>query len=663
MSKPTKIDIEEAIAAQVEVFLDGKVELRKGDCRDVLRAMPDNSIDSVVTDPPYALVSIVKRFGGENAAPAKSNGPTGAYARASKGFMGQKWDTGETAFAVEFWAEVLRVLKPGGHVVAFSGTRTYHRMACAIEDSGFEIRDQLQWLYGSGFPKSHDVSKGIDKAAGAEREVVGASLRCIGPSQKAGYKGTGTFKEAADNPGNLITAPSTDAAKQWEGWGSALKPSFEPLCLAQKPLNYGQNIATIGSHLAMVWSRLWLMLSAKDAARHSTLSPSVCGADVSAFAQWNAGDASSTRAALSAQMGTSPFASALISSLNTVSSWNAIWTDASKPENTFITETELGTTIGWRTLRFLLSKITVESIIQAHRSGRWSIADASPAERAFNASVLGLSSTLELSALALAMTQEADASLVAGVEPNASPICLARKPLIGTIAQNVLTHGTGALNIDGCRVETNGEDRAARYAGQSPGGSFGSNGIYGEMDKQTSWDAPVGRWPANLIHDGSEEVLAGFPHTQSGEPGIKHGGNNGSAYHEESRPPGTQMGGFGDSGSAARFFYTAKADSSDRLGSKHPTVKPLDLMQWLCRMITPRGGVVLDTFAGTGSTGEAAWREGMRAILVEREPEYQADIARRMELAANPTKRAAVAKTKNNLDDPNALPLFAKMGE
>src|SRR5690606_32852297 len=140
------------------------------DSRDVLAEMPDDSVDSVVCDPPYALVSIVKRFGGANAAPAKGND---AYARASAGFMGKSWDTGEVAFAVEFWEQVMRVLKPGGHVVAFAGTRTYHRLAVAIEDSGFEIRDQLAWVYGSGFPKSHDVSKAIDKMYGAEREVVG----------------------------------------------------------------------------------------------------------------------------------------------------------------------------------------------------------------------------------------------------------------------------------------------------------------------------------------------------------------------------------------------------------------------------------------------------------------------------------------------------------
>lgn len=161
--------------APAQIFLDGKVELRPGDCRAVLRAMPDNSVDAVVTDPPYALVSIQKRFGGENAKPANDGD---VYARASAGFMGKAWDTGEVAFADTFWREVLRVLKPGGHVVAFSGTRTYHRMAAAIEDAGFEIRDQLAWCYGSGFPKSHNIGKQIQKElerglrdAGVEGEI------------------------------------------------------------------------------------------------------------------------------------------------------------------------------------------------------------------------------------------------------------------------------------------------------------------------------------------------------------------------------------------------------------------------------------------------------------------------------------------------------------
>ena len=145
-----------------------RITVHHGDCLDVLRTLPDASIDSCITDPPYALVSIVKRFGKPGSKPANGD----VYARAGRGFMGKQWDTGERAFAIEFWAEVLRVLKPGGHCLAFSGTRTYHRLACAIEDSGFEIRDQFGWAYRSGFPKSHDVSKAIDRHLGCERSKV-----------------------------------------------------------------------------------------------------------------------------------------------------------------------------------------------------------------------------------------------------------------------------------------------------------------------------------------------------------------------------------------------------------------------------------------------------------------------------------------------------------
>jgi DNA methylase len=195
--------------------------------------------DSCVTDPPYHLTSIVKRFGGKNAAAAKV-GATGAYARAARGFMGKEWDGGDIAFRPETWQLVYDVLKPGAHIVAFSGTRTYHRMACAIEDAGFEIRDMLCWHYGSGFPKSHDVSKGIDKAAGAVRPVVGRQK--LQGNNKSGGRGGQYANDAVDT--NIvvrdeinITAPATSEAEQWQGWGTALKPSTEPICLARKPLS------------------------------------------------------------------------------------------------------------------------------------------------------------------------------------------------------------------------------------------------------------------------------------------------------------------------------------------------------------------------------------------------------------------------------------------
>jgi site-specific DNA-methyltransferase (adenine-specific) len=189
-------------------FTNGKVLV--GSCLERLRELEDASIDSIVTDPPYEL-----------------------------GFMGKTWDASGIAYSVELWRECLRVLKPGGHLLAFGGTRTYHRMAVAIEDAGFEIRDSIHWIYGSGFPKSHNVSKAIDKEAGAEREVVGSRpLTGNGKTMKSGFHqpdGTGAGETEKQSVFEF-TAPATDAAKQWEGWGTALKPAHEPIVLARKPL-------------------------------------------------------------------------------------------------------------------------------------------------------------------------------------------------------------------------------------------------------------------------------------------------------------------------------------------------------------------------------------------------------------------------------------------
>ena len=179
------------------------------DCLEGMKLIDDNSIDSIVTDRPYEL-----------------------------GFMGKKWDSTGIAYNVELWQEALRVLKPGGHLLAFGGTRTYHRMACAIEDAGFEIRDQMQWIYGSGFPKSMDISKAIDKKFGAKREIVGEYKH---PTAKNGKRtGSKSPYQAEDSPldGSYnITTPSTDEAKQWDGWGTCLKPANEPIVVARKPLS------------------------------------------------------------------------------------------------------------------------------------------------------------------------------------------------------------------------------------------------------------------------------------------------------------------------------------------------------------------------------------------------------------------------------------------
>lgn len=391
--------------------------LLHGDCLEQMKTLPDNSVDAIVTDPPYGI-----------------------------SFMAKKWDYDVPK--VDVWQEAMRVLKPGGHALIACGTRTQHRMVVNIEDAGFEIRDVVSWIYGSGFPKSLNIGKAIDKAAGAEREVVGKSNRCTGKSQ-AGDNGIGTFKETNWETSNNITAPATDAAKQWEGWGTALKPACEFFTLARKPLS----------------------------------------------------------------------------------------------------------------------------------------------EK--------------------------------------------------TVAANVLKWGTGGINVDGCRVGT--EEMSTH--------SRGKNGAFPKRPGETSAQESgrikdqragldhtkrQGRFPANLIHDGSDEVLAGFPETKSGKAGknpkcksVKTDGWGNIGINGHSRL-------IGDKGSAARFFYCPKASKADRdEGNVHPTVKPTALMAYLCRLITPAGGTVLDPFMGSGSTGKAAVREGFDFIGCELDADYHAIATARIEAEQN----------------------------
>lgn len=421
------------------------VDLREGDCREVLKELDDDSVDAVVTDPPYALTS--EKKGGTGPASLNLNSPAGR-ARVTTGFMGKAWDTGETAFDPAFWQEVLRVLKPGGHVLAFGGSRTYHKIATAIDDAGFEIRDQIMWIYGSGFPKS------------------------------------------------------SNQKDDWEGWGTALKPAHEP-------------------------------------------------------------------------------------------------------------------------------------------------------------------------------------------------IVVARKPLIGTVPANLAKYGVGALNIDGCRVETeenlnggayakNSRDRDGGWQNDDRSGGQGSgfrNGgraqLVGDERRgaaagmfqagktaDADYEQPEGRWPANVIHDGSDEVLAHFPESKDQQGDVRGtepshtGDENTVAFGEFGRVPFAKRQ--ETSTSAARFFYCAKTSKADRddglttaeqpvvtfatangtsgkpssisegrntaYKNTHPTVKPTDLMRYLTRLVTPPGGTVLDPFMGSGSTGRGAVLEGFNFIGIEMDAGYY-DIA------------------------------------
>lgn len=350
-----------------------------GDALVALDQMRANSFDSCVTDPPYHLVSVVKRFGKKGSAPAKSNGETGVYRRASKGFMGKTWDGGDIAFQPDFWRKVFRVLKPGAHLVAMGAPRNYHRLACAIEDAGFEIRDSLMWIYGTGFPKSHKVG---------------------------------------------------------DGWGTALKPAYEPIVLARKPIS----------------------------------------------------------------------------------------------------------------------------------------------EK--------------------------------------------------TVAANYKKWGTGGINIEDCRIESPGGK--IRIGEKSQDKRYSKKGSTNFAVKPGPRGGGIsGRWPANILTDGSEEVFDSFPKS-NGQMGALKGGESSKSKIYGKFGPKLAHEPRRDDGSAARFFYSAKASKQDRANSKHPTVKPLALKRYLIRLVTPSNGTVLDPFAGTGTTGEAAFREGMKSILIEKEKEYQRDIRRRM---------------------------------
>jgi DNA modification methylase len=530
----------------VQTFLDGRVVLHGGDCRAVLAALADNSIDSIVTDPPYALVSIVKRFGKPGSAPVNNAGTKAGnsgdpYARAAAGFMGKQWDTGETAFAVEFWAQCLRVLKPGGHVAAFSGTRTYHRLAVAIEDAGFEIRDQLAWTYGTGFPKSHDVSKAIDKmdATHARRERAlrfTAWMRSTGLTSRQVNEATGTVMAS-----HYLTDKEQPSV--------AIRDHFEAL----RPL---------------------ISVEIPD------------------------------------------------------------WVERMVDERTVE-----------------LENYKARAVIGQHDK---------PAQAAVWRQAYAGGAVADAGDVTLAYTDEAAQWQGWGtaLKPGWEPIVLARKPLEGAVAANVLKWGTGALNLDGCRVGDAGG--TATIAGDRKNKTIHALGDGLGAQGGAIVSTGSGRHPANIVHDGSEEVVSAFPDAAPGKAGARNpnGKTETNAFGDFGAQPGVIGGHDDNGGSAARFFYSAKAGATDRIGSKHPTVKPVDLMQWLCRLITPPGGTVLDPFSGTGTTGEAAWREGFSAVLVEREAEYQADIAERMRLClAGPGEKArAIAKRKAPAVD--AGPLF-----
>ncbi len=499
------------------------MKLINADCIEAMKAMPDNSVDSIVTDPPYEL-----------------------------GFMGKSWDASGIAFNIEVWQEALRVIKPGGHLIAFSGSRTYHRMAVAIEDAGFQIRDQIMWVYGSGFPKSHDISKGIDKSDAVEMRRQ-RDLKFINWMKTTGL--TASKCDEILKSANVISQTSSHSIHYF---------------------NEGQpQVAT-----AEMFDKLRPFL------------PEV-----------------------------------------------PEWVEQMVRQRTVESE-------NFKKREVVGTKMGLKSV---DGNGHGIVPGG-----------INVAVELDITAPATAAAKQWDGWGTA-LKPAHEPMVLARKPLEGTVANNVLTFGTGGLNIDGTRVE--GEvPSVPQWSRSDSNAPFDASGRNGEMSQPHS----AGRFPANFIHDGSDEVVALFPDTKSPATYTRKSDVFGSGSYVIGETAGTESLNYGDSGSAARFFYCAKASKRDRNegldgfeakrdhdGRKdggvggdnprnrtnnaklnhHPTVKPTSLMQYLIRLVTPPNGIVLDPFMGSGSTGKACAYEGFDFIGIDQSAEYVAIAQARIDFA------------------------------
>ena len=454
--------------------------LHAGDCRDVMRDYPADHFDSIVSDPPYGL-----------------------------SFMGKGWDKGVPG--EEFWREALRVAKPGAHLLAFGGSRTFHRLTVAIEDAGWEIRDVVCWLYGSGFPKSLDVSKAIDRVNGETDRLhrFTAWMRTTG-----------------------VTARQIDAVTQ---------------------TNMGSHYLTAGTQPAIPTAALWQRLRP------------LCG-DVPA------------------------------------------WVDA------------------------LVERIAAEREVIGTKSGN--LLAVAPGQANDRGATL-----LDLTAPATADAQQW-AGWGTALKPAWEPVIVARKPLVGTVAANVTRYGTGAINIDGCRVDgappSVPQPRFSRNMVAGFGASEGRNGTMSHA---------AGRWPANVMHDGSDEVVAGFPADEGRffycakasrtdrEEGCDHlpARTGAEAVERDDDTAGLQSPRAG----AGR--------TADTVRNFHPTVKPTDLMRYLARLVTPPDGLLLDPFMGSGSTGKGALLEGFRFVGIDLDPAHVAIAEARCQFAVDTVDAEAAA--------------------
>lgn len=450
-------------------------------------------------------------------------------------------------FHTRWLEQAFRVLKPGGHILSFSGTRTYHYLAKACDFAGFEIRDQIQWIYGSGFPKSHNISKAIDKKFGAKRNVI-SSYKATGTARNSKNIGAKTHSAiegeySKDVNEIFVTSPSTPQAKQWDGWGSALKPAFEPVVLAMKPFTVADSIAKLVLELCQY------PLFVRAVKQHLKLNPSVKAQQ--SIVQWLAEKSTPTSEDLLELMDTLRLRSMEPTNSNIELLWLSTLIEILKLSSTFTTEIISSMIIDLKTLNSLLLMSTQKGTLK--KSGRGEKSIASIVAQNFYALELKLKTILDLSAIENVIDKVNSKSLL----PNNEPVVLARKPLSEkTIVDNVLKWGTGGLNIDECRIGTSDKLNREVYQTQS-WKNTSKKGVGSVDDKHLK-----GRFPANVILD---EEAAKVLDEQSGV--LKSGARTGQPRKNKIFLGDKELkGGYceSSSGGASRFFYCAKASKRER---------------------------------------------------------------------------------------------------